>query len=118
MVTAFGKELRKIRLEKNLRLKDMADTLEIKSSYLSSIENGKRDISEKLLSNIKQSFSLNPDEIASLDDAYAKTKQNISIDISNMSEEKIDSSLAFARKLGGLSDKQILEIQKILFTEE
>jgi len=41
MITEFGRILRNIRMDCNELLKDMADKLNITSSYLSAIEHGK-----------------------------------------------------------------------------
>ena len=42
MLTALGRFLRKIRIDRNELLKDMADKLEVSASFLSAVENGKR----------------------------------------------------------------------------
>ena len=44
MLTNFGKALRKLRIDNNELLKDMALKLEVTVSYLSAVENGKRDV--------------------------------------------------------------------------
>lgn len=49
MLTAFGKEVRKIRLDRGELLKTMADSLGVKSSYLSAIEHGKKQFQNLLL---------------------------------------------------------------------
>ena len=52
MLTDFGKELRKIRIDNNEFLKDMANKLGVTVSYLSAVENGKRDIPDEWLDKI------------------------------------------------------------------
>lgn len=44
MLTRFGKKLRTLPLEKDQRLKDMADELGVTAAYLSAVENGKRSV--------------------------------------------------------------------------
>lgn len=46
-LTPFGLCVRKLRLEANCRLKDMADELGCSSAYLSAIEVGKRPVTEE-----------------------------------------------------------------------
>jgi len=41
-VTPFGEEMRKLRAERGLRLKDMAAGLGVSPAYLSALEHGKR----------------------------------------------------------------------------
>ena len=54
MVNEFGKLLRKIRIDNGEILKDMADKLEMTSSYLSAIECGKRNIPNNLIPRLEQ----------------------------------------------------------------
>lgn len=44
MLTRFGKQLRKLRIDREERLKDMADRLNVTTAYLSAVENGKRTV--------------------------------------------------------------------------
>ena len=44
MLTEFGKALRRIRLDNDELLKDMADKLKVSSAYLSAVENGKKNL--------------------------------------------------------------------------
>ena len=46
MITPFGKSLRNIRMDRGMLLKDMAQDLDVTSSYLSAVEVGKRNVSE------------------------------------------------------------------------
>ncbi|WP_309460957.1 helix-turn-helix transcriptional regulator [Escherichia coli] len=43
MVTSFGKTLRKMRIDRGMVLKNMADLLGVSSAYLSAIELGKSE---------------------------------------------------------------------------
>ena len=49
MVTSFGKALRKLRIDRGMVLKNMADMLGVSSAYLSAIELGKRAIPDSLV---------------------------------------------------------------------
>jgi transcriptional regulator with XRE-family HTH domain len=57
-LTAYGKFLKKFRIDRNETLADMAGKLKISSAYLSSIENGTREIPAKMSMNIKLAYSL------------------------------------------------------------
>ena len=48
MITRFGKELRKIRIDHGEILKDMAEKLQVTPSFLSSVEVGKKKCSDGL----------------------------------------------------------------------
>ena len=47
MLTEFGKILRKLRIDRQELLRDMAKNLEVSSAYLSAVETGKRKILPK-----------------------------------------------------------------------
>ena len=66
MITEFGKELRKMRIDAGEVLKDMATKLGITSSYLSAIEVGKRTVSERILTNIQEKYTLSEAEMLRL----------------------------------------------------
>ena len=54
MVTSYGKILRKIRIDEGEILGEMAQKLEISSAYLSSIENGDRNLPDGFTEKISQ----------------------------------------------------------------
>lgn len=114
MVTAFGKELRKIRLNNDELLKDMADRLEITAAYLSSIENGKKKPNYAFVKNVCNEYSLNNDESIILEDSYYRTIEEISFSTSKMNSNQFDVGLILARKLNELDSEQIDNILSIL----
>ena len=59
MFTPFGKKIRKMRIDKEVRLKDMALSLGVTSAFLSAIETGKKNITPKLFDDTVQYFNLN-----------------------------------------------------------
>ena len=69
MVTEYGKLLRKIRIDHDEILKDMASKLEITAAYLSSIENGKRQIPINMTKTIVAKYKLDDFMADSLLDA-------------------------------------------------
>ncbi len=56
MLTEFGKFLKKLRIDKSETLAVMAGKLGISAAYLSSIENGTRDIPGTMISTIMQQY--------------------------------------------------------------
>lgn len=114
MLTEFGKCLRRIRLEKGQRLKDMADILNITSAYLSSVENGIRKPTKELVNKLINKYNFNDNEKQVLIDAFSNTINTITIDTSLSSSSQADLGLVFARKINSLSEEQIDNIKKIL----
>lgn len=114
MATRLGKLLRKIRIDRDEYLKNMAEHLGVTSAYLSAIENGKRNMSDALLDRLAEVYSLTSEALTDLKEAAATSKGKVEIGVADTSEDKKSVAWAFARKFDDLSDKQISEIKKIL----
>ena len=114
MITSYGKILRKIRIDRNERLKDMAVKLGITSAYLSSIENGKRQIPQGMTTSVAENYQLNHAIITELEKAEEDTRTNIQISFADANANQKATVLKLARQFSNLSDEQLAEIRKIL----
>ena len=110
--TALGKFLRKIRVDRDERLYDMAKRLGVSSAFLSGVENGHKKASVNLINKIVEYYNLNESQQEKLKDALSLSENRI--DISQFSPQKQEATLMFARKCDELTDEQIEQIQKIL----
>lgn len=118
MVTEFGKELRKIRIDRGEILKDMADKLSMTSSYLSAIECGKRSVPNSMIERIVALYDLNDTEKKCLEEAKNKSLKSIEISFDNVSEEKQDLALKFARSFEEIDKETIKKIKELLIKKE
>lgn len=118
MVTEFGKFLRKIRIDRTEYLKDMAEKLGVTSSYLSAVENGKRNATEALVRKICKLYGLSPDEARNLQYLAAISNQEVQINIKNESALKKELAVSFARRFSKMNNEQIQKIYEILEKEE
>jgi transcriptional regulator with XRE-family HTH domain len=114
MLTRFGKKLRTLRLEKDQRLKDMADELGVTAAYLSAVENGKRSVPDLWIGKLSDRYGLSDSEIEELQKLAYEDKTNIKIDLNDAEDVEVGLALSFARKFKDLSDEQVSEIQRIL----
>jgi toxin-antitoxin system, antitoxin component, xre family len=114
MATNYGKVLRKIRVDRDELLKDMAGKLGITSAYLSSIENGKRQIPTGLTRTIAEKYELNHETIKKLEEAEDNTRTSIQFDFTDANENQKTTVLKLARQFSDLSDEQLAEIRRIL----
>jgi len=114
MLTSLGKVLRVIRMDKGLLLKDMADRMSVKPSYISSIENGKRRPSENFVQSVGSALQLTLEEYQKVSDAYIKTVQELSLTLNPDKPHQIDLALALARSFDGLTSDQAEAIEKIM----
>lgn len=114
MITEFGKALRKLRIDKNEVLKDMADKLQMTSSYLSAIECGKRNIPSNFIPRIVDLYHLNEEEVHILQEARDNCIDSIEIKLSGNGCQKRDLALQFARKFDGLDNETAKTILNFL----
>ena len=117
MLTEFGKELRRIRLNTSELLKDMAYKLDVTDSYLSAIEHGKREIPAILIKKIMKEYDLNKEDADRLDEAANNSKSSLKIDLQNASIDDKKLANAFARKFNKLNKKDIERVLEILNKE-
>lgn len=114
MLTAFGRFLRKLRIDHEQLLKDMAANLNVSSAYLSAVETGKRKIPASWVCTISKLYSLSKDEQANLQDAYELSTQEVRINLANASNYKREAVISFAKALDGLDDKTLKSIMETM----
>lgn len=110
MLTEFGKALRKIRIDHQELLKEMADALGVSSAYLSAVETGKRRIPDDWVGKIAALYTLDDMARLELSDAADKSAQEVKISLLDASDAKRDAVLTFAKALDGLSDEELTKI--------
>ena len=118
MLTEFGKALRKIRIDRQQLLKEMANNLEVSSAYLSAVETGKRRIPKDWVSKISTIYSLSPEARDDLQNSADNSVSDVTISLVNASEEKRNAVLSFARALDGLSDEDLKKIMSSMKAKE
>ncbi len=105
MVTEFGKMLRIIRINCGDSAKDMADKLKISASYLSAIENGKRNIPEELIATIFENYVVSEKEKIKLKKAVVNSCDKVKINLSEFEEKKKELFMALSQE--NLSDETL-----------
>ena len=116
MLTEFGKYLRRLRIDCEELLKDMADKLGVTSSYLSAVETGKRNIPDDWVEKICLIYKLDMIEREELQDAANNSVKTITMNVSEMAPQKRETALLFARRFNDVvfDDSAIEEIRKLL----
>lgn len=101
MLTNFGKELRKIRVENDETLKDMGDRIGVSASFLSAVENGKKNVGEKFIRKIAETYRIPYEkqlELIELARGYEK------IDLRTASEKKRALAKLFCENFEYITD--------------
>lgn len=114
MLTPFGKACRKLRIDRGELLKDMADKLEVTSSYLSAVEIGKRNIPKEWPEMIAKLYGLKEADQHKLLRAARLSQKTVSLQLDNLSGDDRELAFAFARDFGELDEVDKDKIKKIL----
>lgn len=99
-LTPFGIAARKFRLDRGLRLKDMAEALGCSQPFLSAIETGAKPVPADMVSEIGRIYGAAPQELKSLKDAELMSSRTIQIDWSALNVEERREILAFLKGKG------------------
>lgn len=114
MITNFGKFLRKLRIDHNEFLKDMAARLGVTVAYLSAVEHGKRDVPDHWIPLLETVYGLTPEQVNELQTCAYENKNDIKINLSHCTPEDRELILAFARAINNLSETDKKDIYDIL----
>jgi transcriptional regulator with XRE-family HTH domain len=98
MLTPFGKALRKLRIDRGMLLKDMADGIGIASSFLSGMETGRKSIPEGTVEKIGSWAKLDKIGIKQLTLAAEMSKQEFKITAnSSFTDNDREAAMLLAR---------------------
>ena len=114
MLTNFGKELRKLRIDNDELLKDMASKLGVTVAYLSAVENGNREVPDSWLNILREKYSLDQDSFRELQETAYEKKTGIKLEMN--SKEERDVALSFARRFNEMNNEELQEL--LVFLEK
>lgn len=114
MLTALGKFLRKLRIDRGEVLKDMADKLEVSSAFLSSVENGKKKMPEAWKCKIPEIYDLSTQQREEFFDAAEEQQTRVELDLTTVTKPQRDLALSFAREFPKIDNETLTKILKIL----
>lgn len=101
-ITPYGKAVRKLRIEADVTLREMAQELGYTPTYLSAVEIGRKALGEKVLQESRRFFERRGIDASSLQEGADRTRSQV--DVSQLNEEYREFFAAFARKAQGRGD--------------
>lgn len=102
-MTPLGAKLRRLRAERGIALKDMAEALNVSSAYLSALEHGHRGKPTWfLVQRIIAYFNVIWDEAEEIQRLAEISDPKISIDTAGMAPEATELTNVLAREIGRL----------------
>ena len=124
MKESFGSFIKKLRVENNLTLTQLAAKLDLDSANLSKIENGKRDFDEKRLVLLSDTFKIEIDELKKeyFGDFIARkiydsiqndmTPDELQQDLVEKRKQEIKQELADAKGVAVTSEKDAVDLEE------
>lgn len=116
MSTPIGKELRKLRIDRDERLLDMAKRLDKSASFVSAIEVGKKSPPSDFEESVIAEYELSPDQAERIRRAADLSRHEFTI--SPTTDMGRDTAGLLARKIKDLSNSDFQEIRNVLMKSE
>lgn len=114
MQQTFSKELRKLRIDHELRLADLSAKTGVSVTMLSAIETGERKPSTEFVDTVADKLKLSDDQRSALHVLAAKERRQVSVPVDEADEKSAELAVAFARRFESLDKKQVDELLKML----
>lgn len=115
MLTPLGRMIRKLRLDYDKRLKDMADDFSVPSSYLSAIENGRKKASDTFIKRVHDYFKESRVTLEEWRDLAESSKNLLKMDLSGATDLEREVAATFQRRFRDIPEEQqkrILDLVK------
>lgn len=109
-MTSLGIALRKIRLDRQELLREMAAKLKVSSAFLSAVETGRKRPPANFVEKVCDTYNLNNDERNELQQAAEMSLAEIKIDLAGVSSAQHQVAISFAKALNNLTDEEISQI--------
>lgn len=112
MLTEFGKFLRKLRIDNDERILDMAKKIGKSPAFISAIEHGSKPLPDAFDDLIIEAYGLDAVQAQAIRQAYARSKTSFRLEPNTDIGKDVASLLA--QRINSLSPSQLKEIQAIL----
>ncbi len=117
-MTEIAKFLRKLRIDNDQSLGDMADKIDFSAAYLSAIENGKRIAPEEMKDNLFAKYSLSDEQKLEFARLVAESREKVEIGLKGIQQdilpEYVDTAVMFAHDLSQMNRQQLAEVKEFL----
>jgi len=107
-VTPFGARLRRMRADRDIKLKDMAKALDVTPAYLSALEHGQRgQPSRYFVRRVCSFFNIIWDDAEELQRLADLSHPRVTVDTAGLDEKRTELANRLARDIGKLTDEQV-----------
>ena len=117
-MTEIAKFLRKLRIDNEQSLGDMAEQLGLSAAYLSAIENNKRIAPEDMKDKLFEAYSLSEGQKLEFARLVAESREKVEIGLKGIQQELlpeyVDAAVMFAHDLWQMNRRQLAEVKEFL----
>jgi len=111
-LTPFGIAVRKLRLERGMRLLDLATLMDKTPAFLSAVETGRKPIPDGYVTQLSKAMQLNVEDIRALGRAVDRTRKEVRVE--TLPEDQRELVAAFARRLDEIPPGLMANLKKIV----
>jgi|GEM_PF-119273 len=111
-LTPFGIAVRKLRLDKGMRLLDLAHRISRSAAFISAVETGRKAIPDGFVLAVSRAMDLSAAEIRELRRAADRTKKEVRVEA--LPEDQRELVAAFARKLDEVPPALMAQLKKTI----
>lgn len=112
MLTPFGIAARKLRLDKGMRLLDLAHRMRCSAAFISAIETGRKQIPDGYVARVGRAMELSATDLRNLERAADQTRTDIRLN--KMPAAQRELVAAFARKLDDIPADLMKALKKVV----
>ena len=116
--TRFGEMLRILRIQNHEVMGDLAEVLDVSTSFLSSVESGKKNIPEEWFNIISNHYNLSEEDKAQLREAMDLSKTQMKINLSGADNYQREMAIQFQRSFDYIDEETARRIIDILNNKE
>ena len=117
MLTQLGIFLRKLRLDSGEIMKEMASKLDVSSSFVSAVENGKKKMPDSWHDAIVHLYHLDQAKQDAFISAIEESQKSLEINLEDLSKEKKKLAFSFARELENMNQDEV-DKMRLFFKKE
>ena len=110
----LAKFLRRLRLENDEYLKDMASKTGVSISFLSAVENEAKKMTDSLIEKIIENYHLTKEQEEELRIASMEANKETTIYLDKLNKSQTELTYRFARRIENIDDDTLLKIKKLL----
>lgn len=112
--TKFGEYIRVLRIKHHEVMGDLAKVLGVSSSFLSSVETGRKNVPSAWKNIIAAHYELNPEELHDLENAINLSATQIKVNLVEAKPSQREAALQFARSFNNMDQATAEKIIQIL----